>query len=327
MKYLISFVLVVLIWSCETEIDVVDDSGSVPIVYCILNQDDTIQSVRLSRSYLSTNADYPPVSGDSLMVQGKVNITIETVENSMVVSEYRFEPYRVSKDSGFFPNDNQWIYRCNFRIKDNTFYRLIIEIKDRDYLAYSSFHSPGEFSLIDPAYPEARRIHLLDDHNPLIHWTKSQNAAVYQVGYRVHYREISTDAIEEKSTAVLFTTAFWRNDPGAFYSYTVNSNQFYKRLAGSIPAGNRVLREFISTDVFVIAGSESVGFYLNAQDNQDPFQFLDYKNIINGQGVFGSCKTVETKGFKLDDQSLDTLAYGSYTNQLNFLDSNGHRKN
>ena len=130
MRYLIFIFLAAFICSCETDIDAVDESGSVPIVYCILNQNDTIQSLRLSRSYLSNNAQNPPLSSDSLMVKGKVNITIETVENSLVISENRLQPYPISKDSGFFPNDLQWIYQGRFKIKDNTSYRLIVEIKD-----------------------------------------------------------------------------------------------------------------------------------------------------------------------------------------------------
>jgi hypothetical protein len=296
-----------------------------PIIYCILNQDDTVQTLRLSRSYLSTNAQNPPLSVDSLLVKGKVIITIETVENSLVTSQYGLQQYPIIKDPGFFPNSLQWIYQGHFELKDNTFYRLIVEIKEWDYLAYSSFQSLGEFRLIDPSYPEAREIHLLSDHNLIIHWTRAPNASVYQVGFRVNFKEILNDVTQEKSIIILFATAFWRNDPGAFYTYNFNSNYFYKKIAESILVDNRILRQLTDIDVFVIAGSESVGFYLNAQGLQDPFQFFDYNNLINGQGVFGSCRTVETKGFRLDKQSIDSLAYGKYTTNLNFLDSYGHR--
>lgn len=327
MKYFIFLIPVIISLSCETEIDIVHESNSVPIIYCILNQDDTIQSLKLSRSYLSGNAQNPPLSQDSLLIKGEVNLTIETVENSQVTAVDKLKPYLVEKDSGFFPNDSQLIYKGFFKIKENTSYRLIVEIKEWDYLAYSSFLSLGDFKLIDPSYPEAREIHMLDDHNPVIHWTKSQNASVYQVGCRIHYQEIRSDRRENRSMVILFTTVFYRDDPGGFYTYLVNSNQFYKRLSDSMPADPDLLRQLTDVDVFVLAGSESLGFYLSAQLMQDPFQFYDYKNLINGQGVFGSCKTKEMKGFEFDDQSLDSLAYGSLTNQLNFLDSNGHRKN
>jgi len=131
----------------------------------------------------------------------------------------------------------------------------------------------------------------------------------------------------DKTLNILFATTFRRDDPGAFYSYTVNSNQFYKKLAELIPSDSSLLRRYSGTDVFVVAGSESVGFYLNSLQGQDPFQFFDYKNIFNGQGLFGSLLTAETKDFQFDDQSIDSLAYGSFTKQLNFLDSDGHRKN
>ncbi len=326
MKHKLIFILALLAWSCESDIDVVDTSGSVPIVYCVLNQDDTIQSLKLSRSYLSTNATIPPLSADSLIIPGEVNITIEIVENSKVISVNRLEACSIQKDSGFFPNERNGVYQAFFKIRENTTYRLIIEIKALDYLAYSSFQSLGDFTLVDPAYPEARSIHILDDHNPVIHWTRSNNAAIYQVGFRVNYKEFLDDQSSDKSTIILFTTVFNRTDPGAFYTYTVNSNQFYNRLAAAIPQDDKVLRQFESIDALVIAGSESLGFYLNSQQMQDPFQFYEYKNLINGQGVFGACKTRETKGFKIDDQSIDSLAYGTYTKHLNFLDSDGHRK-
>lgn len=326
MRFIGILLLLLLFVSCESEIDVVDESGSVPVIYCILNQDDPVQSLRLTRSYLSNNAKIPPGSSDSLNIPGNVYISIEEVKNAQVSRSYLLKPKVFQKDSGFFPNTVHWIYQDSFEVAESVTYRLIIDIKDWDFAGYSSFVSLGDFQLVDPAYPEARKIHMLDDHNPLIHWTKSQNAAVYQVGIRVHYQEISGDQIDEKAIIIPFTTAFYREDPGGFYSYTINSNQFYKRLSELMPIDETLLRQFSGADVFVIAGSESLAFFLTSQERQDPFQLFDYKNIINGQGVFGSCKTKETKGFRLDAQSLDTLAYGFYTHSLNFLDSNGHRK-
>jgi len=312
--------------SCETGIDVIDDSGAVPIVYCILNQDDSVQHLRISRSYLSTNGLIPPGSSDSLTIPGEVNLSIEVVENKQVTDHYLFEPISIQKDSGFFPSDVNGIYQGIFSIKENTLYRLIVEIQEWDYVSYSSFVTVGDFQLVDPSYPEVRDIHMLEDHNPVIHWTRSLNAAVYQVGIRVHYQEMIAEQIDSKSLLFLFTTTFYRDDPGSFYSYSINSNQFYKRMAESIRIDPAYLRKITGIDICVIAGSESVGVYMTTQESQDPFQVFDYTNMINGLGIFGSCKTIEARGFKLDDQSLDSLAYGKMTKSLNFLDSNGFRK-
>ncbi|MFH0760096.1 MAG: hypothetical protein V2A67_01165 [Bacteroidota bacterium] len=326
MKQYPLIILLLFAFSCETGIDVTDDSWPVPIVYCILNQADSIQRLRISRSYLSQNGLIPPASSDSLTIPGKVNAIIEVVENSRITGEFILEPHKIQKDSGFFPNDVNWIYQGVFKIKDNTTYRLTIDIGEWNYVSCSSIVTLDDFDLVDPVYPEVRDIHMLEDHSPVIHWTKSLNAAVYQVGFRVHYKEMEGDRTENKSFAIPFNMIFYRDDPGGFYSYSVNSNQFYKRLSESIPADSALLRIFISTDVFVIAGNESLGVYLTTLASPDPFQVFDYTNLINGHGIFGSCKTREIKGFKLDDQSLDTLAYGRYTRSLNFLDSDGHRK-
>jgi hypothetical protein len=327
MKHLLLIILSIIAFSCETDVDVIDYSGSVPIVYCVLNQDDTVHRLRISRSYLSTNGTIAPASSDSLTIPGELNISIEAVDKDQVTDHFPFEPIPIQKDSGFFPHSVNGIFQGIFAIKENTMYRLILEIKEWDYVAYSSFVTLGDFQLVDPSFPEVRDIHMLEDHNPIIHWTKCQNAAVYQVGIRVHYQEMKAEQIESKSRLFLFTTTFYRDDPGSFYSYSINSNQFYKRMSESIQVDPACLRKLTSIDVCVIAGSESVGVYMTTQEQQDPFQVYDYTNMINGQGIFGSCKTVETKGFILDDQSLDSLAYGNMTKSLNFFDSNGYRKN
>jgi len=326
MKTYLLIILSIFVFSCETGIDVTDDSGSVPIVYCILNQDDSVQRLRISRSYLSTNGLIPPGSSDSLTIPGEVNLSIEVVENKQVTDHYLFEPISIQKDSGFFPSEVNGIYQGIFGIKENTTYRLILEIKEWDYVSYSSFVTVGDFQLVDPAFPKVRDIHMLNDHNPVIHWTRSLNAAVYQVGIRVHFQEMIAEQIDSISLLFLFTTTFNRDDPGSFYSYSINSNQFYKRMAESIQSDPAYLRKLTGIDVCVIAGSESVGVYMTTQESQDPFQVLDYTNFINGLGIFGSCKTVEARGFKLDDQSMDSLAYGNMTKSLNFLDSDGYRK-
>ncbi|MDD4646450.1 MAG: hypothetical protein PHY99_10730 [Bacteroidales bacterium] len=327
MRYLIALALIFLLLSCETEIEVTNDLGSVPIVYCILNQDETLQSVRLTRSYLMRNGQVLPGSSDSLNVPGKVNLSIERVENSQVTETNILKPVAVQKDLGVFPSDKLLIYQAQFRVLENTSYRLIMEIKDWDYVSYSSMVTVGDFDLVDPAYPEGRKIHVLEDHNPQIHWTKSQDAAVYQIGFKIHYLEMQNDTTLVKSVSIPFLTAFYRDDPGGFYTYSVNSNKFYIQMAESLPADSTLLRQFLSADVYVMAGNESLGFYLNAQERLDPFMMTDYKNILNGQGVFGSYKTKINKGFLFDDQTLDSLAYGSFSKQLNFLDSDGHRNN
>ncbi len=326
MKRLPLIILSIIVCSCETDIDVIDDSGAVPIVYFVMNQNDTAHHLRINRSYLSSNGTIPPASSDSLIIPGKLNISVEVVDNNQVTGHFPFDPVLMQKDSGFFPNSVNGIFRGIFPIKENTTYRLIVEIKEWDYLSYASIKTLGDFQVIDPTYPEVRDIHMLEDHNPVIHWTRSLNAAVYQVGIRVHYQEMIAEHIESKSLLLLFTTTFYRDDPGSFYSYSINSNQFYKRMSESIQAEPAYLRKLTGIDVCVIAGSESVGVYMTTQASQDPFQVFDYTNLINGMGIFGSCKTVECRGFKLDDQSLDSLAYGNMTKSLNFLDSDGFRK-
>ncbi|MFA5815952.1 MAG: hypothetical protein WC865_10070 [Bacteroidales bacterium] len=54
----------------------------------------------------------------------------------------------------------------------------------------------------NPLYPEVRYIHMLPDHNLSFYWTKSLNAAIYQLGFVMHYLEMKEDQTLEKEILI-----------------------------------------------------------------------------------------------------------------------------
>jgi len=81
----------------------------------------------------------------------------------------------------------------------------------------------------------------------------------------------------------------------------------------------------LSLDAFVICGGAELAYLIQNQQGGQTFSLMEYTNIHKGFGVFSSSSQEMKRGFKINDQSLDSLAYGRYTKQLNFTDRFGSR--
>ncbi len=321
------FIAAVLIFSsCETDINVLAPASATPVVTCILNQDSSAQYVRLSRSYAVTDATIPPDSPDSILFARATRIAVEEVINGDVTRRSFFTPVEVRKDSGFFPRQEHWVYRADFTVKPETDYRLIIYLDETDKIVYSTCYTVGDFDIINPLYPEVRYIHMLPDHNLSFYWTKSLNAAIYQLGFMMHYQEIGPDRTVEKEILIPLKSIFYLQTTDNLFSYPVNSTNFYSYLADALPANPGLLRKCLNIDAVVISGGEELGYYMRLEEGGQTFSIIDYSNIKNGIGIFSSQVVRKIKGFSLTEQSIDTLAYGRFTKELNFMDRTGSRR-
>ncbi|MDD4644780.1 MAG: hypothetical protein PHY99_02205 [Bacteroidales bacterium] len=325
-KILFAALTLLLICSgCETDIDVIHEADPTPIVYCILNQDSTTQYLRLSRSYLTDQGNIPIGEPDSVLFSRATKVAIEEMIGGEVTNRMFFTPFDVVKDSGFFPVREHWVYRAKFKVKPDTDYRLVIYMDEYDKIVYSTCYSVGNFDILNPLYPEVRAIHMLPDHNLNFLWTKSNNAAVYQIGFLMHYLEIGEDQAVEKKILIPLSYIFYLESTDNRFSYSINSVKFYQYLAKSLVADPLVLRKFLSLDALIISGGQELGYYINMQENDQIFSMADYSNIQSGVGVFSSKVIRKIDGFSLTEQSIDTLAYGKLTNNLNFVDRTGTR--
>ncbi|MCX6223820.1 MAG: hypothetical protein NTV01_03575 [Bacteroidia bacterium] len=244
---LVTALACILVFSgCETDIEVVNPADPTPVVFCILNQDSTAQYLRLSRSYLTQNASIPPDEPDSILFARATKVAVEEIIGGKVTRSAFFTPVDVTKDSGFFPRQEHWVYRAYFTVKPETDYRLIIYVDEYDKIIYSSCFTVGDFDIVNPLYPEVRYIHMLPDHNLLFYWTKSLNAAIYQLGFVMHYLEMKDDLSTEKEILIPLKSIFYLVTAENLFSFPINSANFYGYLAEVLPVDPLVLRKCLT---------------------------------------------------------------------------------
>ncbi len=315
-----------LFLGCESDIVVFQEDITTPVVYCLLDQDQPIQSLRLSRSYSSYRASEPPDSPDSINLKRALDIALEQVKGGVVEKRVFFKPVDIEKDSGFFPLTEHWIYQTDMEILSDTRYNLIIYLDDSDKIVYSTCTTVAPFEITNPAYPLIRNLHFQTDHNPQFYWTGSVNAGIYQLGFILHYDEISATEMERKKVDLSFNTKFVADESARFINQSINSNQFYIKLNEQLISDPGLLRKFVGIDSYIVCGGTELAYLVKLQTSGQTFSLMEYTNILNGIGVFSSILSRQTNGFILTDQTIDSLAYGHYTYDLNFLDRNGVRE-
>ncbi len=319
--------LVLLFFACETDVDLIHEAEPVPVVYCLLDPGKEIQSIRLSKSYISQLGTQPHDSLEMVTYQSQVHLAIEKIDDGQASTHTEFYPVTIEKDPGLFPGNYHAIYQAELEVAYESFYRLIIYLPDEELLIYGFTQVMGDFFIVDPNYPQVRPLHLMPDHNPVFHWTPADQATIYQLGFQLNYYESDSSSSTLKSLLIPLKTLVKRDNPGRFFTYDINSTQFYIAVGQLLEKNEAMIRSFHSLDAMVIAGGEELAVHFQIEQEGDPFRIIDYTNIQNGIGVLSSISYRYVKGFDLTGQSIDSLAYGRYTRELNFLDRDGHRKN
>jgi hypothetical protein len=317
-----------LLSSCDTDIDINASNLDVPIVYCLLDTESPTQYLKLNKTYLVSSAaiENPPVS-DSQYFEGNIQIVMERWENNKPVEFIDFYPtYEVPKTPGFFPSDQNLLYKADATIKSNSLYMVSIYLEDREKIIHASTKTIGDLKVIDPIDLEVRKISLNQGINYTTRWQQVANAGIYQVVIRFHYAETKDGIRSEKylDWPQSFTNPLSNVD---YLSKDISGTRFFYVLEEGIPVDENVVREALGVDFYILSGGSEIKFYIESTSPSEGalMERPVYTNMVNGIGVFSSMATQKVEGLVLASTTIDSIAYGVHTKDLMFLDHNGTR--
>ena len=119
-KFILSFLLVLLVSSCETDFNVNADWDEVTILYGLLDQSNDLQYVKINKAFLGKeDALLMASNSDSSNFEpNDLEITIYKIKTSSFNSFDTLGLVTLSdtslvKDPGLFPTDNNIIYKFN----------------------------------------------------------------------------------------------------------------------------------------------------------------------------------------------------------------------
>ena len=313
--------LVLLFTACEVEFSPNAEWKNVPVVYCLLDQDDDTTWVRVQRCYLSDENVYSfgSVSDSINYPQGSISVTLLAYDGETLKDSMDFEYVVRDHDGGNFASQSQPLYRCftQGRLKENYRYKLMVRNADGTVLASSElislikkpegdiFRKPTLTSL-----PDGRTMGQFGfyDQNAgsteycRIEWAPFENARLYQPKVRFYYEEQG----ERKYVDVLcqkVKSGNGNSSIGIFYPrYTFLEDLKAKLVDDTC---RKVYLKYV--DLYVTSCSEDMNAYLaTAVSGGTLGQEVElYSNINGGIGVFAARRTHVCKRFPADSSLLD----------------------
>jgi len=323
--YLIILLLFPVFNSCEDEIDVFSGGDPVPIVYCLLNPYDSVQYVRINRTYIVEKGTSGfPSSVDSLYYDGEIQVSLERWENDKVEETIEFEQFNgIIKDEGLFPTDKNTLFRSFQKIYTESTYLLYIYLKNRENILFAETITVGDLNVIDPFPIPQRKVTLSSTQDYVIRFDLAPEAWIYQTAINFNYDEINQgDTIRKSIEWIQKVTKpdFLKRDN---ITTRLNGAKFFQVLTNELEENSNVKRKALDLSFKFFYGSTDLRFYVESITPSSSVlqEKPSYSNFSNSQGIFSSLAIKEIKEVQLSKIMIDSIAHSKVSKNFGFVDS------
>jgi hypothetical protein len=351
-KILLFLPFALLLWTCSTKLDILDNYKETTVVYCLLDQTQPKQYVRIEKAFLGPdNALNMAQQYDSISYIHELQVTVEGLRNGQVVQTFSTANGLIipdtinSKDPGIFAAPKEVLYSFLTpagALNPANEYKLTVTNTATNNTVTSIISLIGAFTIATPSSsislePTTAQPTFTYKWNPAV------SARTYQPTLRFYYTEyyLNGDSAQ-KATAEMSFEQITTTDETSTLQQEVKVDKIgvYRFIGNQIPVDNNVVKRRARFLEFIVyAGSLELKDYIeiNAPSTSLSQEHPLYTNIQNGYGLFGARSrslipaTGSTYIFTLTSFSIDGhaatnfkgLANGPYTCQLNFEQTNG----
>ncbi len=337
MKRIILFLVVfsALFYSCSTDFNLVSDWKDITIVYGILDKGDDTTFIKISKAFLDpkTNALSIAKIPDSLYYK-HLTVQLKELDNTFAqtVTLERVDGNKIGhiKEDGTFATADNILYITSIPLNSDRVYKLTISDSDNGKSVEATTRVIGSISIAAPT--TGQKISMLPGRNFLARWKTANNGKVYSIKLTFSFKEYD----EFTNTLLRDTSVNWtvvnqiiagRATGGEDMSYSISGTDFFNFLKSSIPVNSNVYRVAGEIKLTVTAGGEEYYTYTQvakAHNGLTSGQVLsDYTNVNNGMGLFSSRSVQVHDKITLQNITIDSLACGLMTKNLNFRNASG----
>ena len=305
-----------LMIGCEVEFSPNADWKNVPVVYCLLDQDDDTTWVRVQRCYLSEGNIYQYGSNsDSINYpQGSISVALLAYQDGTLKDSIAFTYTEIDRDSGAFAYIAQPVYYAVTKNKLRENYTYVLNVRntaDGKILATTdpitlikktngtliskpsiTVTPSGDtlggfyFNEMDPASGAQGAC--------VIQWNPLENARLYQPMVRFYYEAGGTrhhvDLLCPRVTSSTSEVRYTRD-------------QFLNDLKTKLIDDTSAKHYIPHVDIYLTCCSEELNAYIStsSQGTSINQEHETFSNIIGGVGVFAARRTHLYKGMPSDN--------------------------
>jgi len=313
--------------SCSNDFDLVDNWRDIPVVFGLLNANNSTQYIRVEKAFLdeSTSALVLAQEADSLYYS---NISVKLEERDangalqkeipMTLVDANNEGF--PKEDGVFATSPNYVFKTTEPLNEERRYGITINtggdagktitLQEKD--GQRSIGLIGEIGITKPT-PNTPYIFEPGRRSDFKWRTKDgsglESAAFYDVAMYIHY----TEAQPGNPASAVSKTLEWvlsknrRVENTNIQIIEVEGISFYQYMSQQLePVGLELCRELIGFDFVVYAGGEDLYEYINRQAANTGITgtqpLVDYTNLSDGVGVLSTRY----------DQHLNDLGFNSF---------------
>ena len=311
------FLILPLLFSCETDFDVNANWKDVTIVYGLIDPNNEDQLIKINKAYLgqgdaiqmasiSDSTNYDP---SNLIV--KIHRVREQVFNTYdTLSTVVLTDTVLDKDDGLFSTDDNIIYTFK---KPSSFYNTnsiyVLEILNLssgqkvtseteiiNSFSFESLNPSFEWGLYNGELADSLRFRTKN-----IEWQNSSNGVIYQLDILINYLESGiVKSLSWSQPIVEYSSGNM--------SLKIKGDQFFQFLENNLD--NNTTKQFLNLDLVMTIGAQDLKTYI---DVNQPFSGIVqerpvFSNIDNGVGLFSSRYTYDDiKGIELTNSTLNYM--------------------
>ena len=311
------FLILPLLFSCETDFDVNANWKDVTIVYGLIDPNNEDQLIKINKAYLgqgdaiqmasiSDSTNYDP---SNLIV--KIHRVREQVFNTYdTLSTVVLTDTVLDKDDGLFSTDDNIIYtfkKPSSFYNTNSIYLLEIlnlssgqkvtsETEIINSFSFESLNPSFEWGLYNGELADSLRFRTKN-----IEWQNSNNGVIYQLDILINYLESGiVKSLSWSQPIVEYSSGNM--------SLKIKGDQFFQFLENNLD--NNTTKQFLNLDLVMTIGAQDLKTYI---DVNQPFSGIVqerpvFSNIDNGVGLFSSRYTYDDiKGIELTNSTLNYM--------------------
>ncbi len=295
-------VLVTVICGCEQEVKMPVAKSSYPVVYSVLNKDDTAHYVRLTKTFSG------PVDA-TIMAQNPDSLYYKNarVFAEMGMTKIEMLPTNeIDRDAGVFITGFNRMYKTTFRLCGNVVIHIFLPDYDTEVIGSTKLVPDLVFTAPDTLLK--KELSFFETEPVKIIWNGLKN--ICQTNIRFKYLEVSNsgadtcyvDWIRKDCVVVIVPedllyhlNAWIGDDPGVRY------------------------RKVIGFDILVSTGNDQLLDFMTYKDWVIDYIEKPYSNVINAYGLVASRANGALLDYQPNHKFIDSLANSRLTKHLKFV--------
>ena len=298
------------------------------VAYCLLNPLDTVQYVKVTKSFLGdVDAFLMANQFDSVNFgANELTVSLEKMNGDQVLQTIPlFIDSTLPRDSGIFSFPKQYLYKTAVSISgDGSEYRLKIVKNENQKTVSARAKTILPITVVSPL--PSQSINLFGNAPYKCKFQSAKNGKLFSLTLRFHYKEkfvFDTTQVANKFIDMVFVNhEAGTLDGGETFTETIERDFFYKSIGNhpDIADDENIVREFVMLEFIFSAAAIDFANYMDVVSASSA-SFGDrpvYSNITDGYGLFSTRRIQKMPNIGLNGQSLDSLMYGMYTESKNF---------